>query len=50
MFILFAIILGLAWILGFTVMKVSSLAIHVLLAFALASVVVHVLRRARNTT
>ena len=48
MFILLAIILALAWILGFTVMKVSSLAIHILLAFALASVVIHLFRRASS--
>jgi hypothetical protein len=50
MFIVLAIILGLAWVLGFTVMKVSSLAIHILLVVALASVVVHLLRRGRKAT
>lgn len=49
MFILLAVILAVAWILGFTVMKVSSLAIHILLAVALASVVVHLLRRGRRS-
>jgi hypothetical protein len=48
MFILLAIILAVAWVLGFTVMKVSSLAIHILLALALASVVIHLFRRASN--
>lgn len=50
MFILLAIILGIAWVVGFTVMKVSSLAIHVLLAVALASVVVHLIRRGAKST
>lgn len=50
MFILLAIILGIAWVVGFTVMKVSSLAIHVLLAVALASVVVHLFRRGAKST
>jgi hypothetical protein len=49
MFILLAVVLAVAWILGFTVMKVSSLAIHILLAVALASVVVHLLRRGRRS-
>jgi hypothetical protein len=48
MFILLAIILAVAWLLGFTVMKVSSLAIHILLALALASVVIHLFRRGSN--
>jgi len=48
MFIALAIILAIAWVLGFTVMKVSSFAIHVLLALALVSVIVHFVRRPRT--
>jgi hypothetical protein len=48
MFIVFAIILALAWILGFTVMHVSSFAIHLLIVLAIASVIVHLLRGRRT--
>jgi hypothetical protein len=49
MFIALAIILALAWILGFTVMHVSSFAIHLLIVLAIASVVVHMVRGRRLT-
>jgi Family of unknown function (DUF5670) len=45
MFIVLAIILALGWVLGLTVMKVSSFAIHILLVVALVSVVLHFVRR-----
>jgi len=45
MFVVLAIILAIAWALGFTVMKVSSLAIHILLVLALFSVILHFVRR-----
>lgn len=45
MFIVLAIILGVAWLLGLTVMKVSSVAIHILLVVALVSAVLHFVRR-----
>ena len=38
---------GPAFDLGFTVMKVSSVAIHVLIVLAVASAIVHVVRRSR---
>lgn len=44
MFILLAIILGVAWLLGFTVFHVASAAIHLLILLAIASVVVHFVR------
>ena len=40
-----AILLALAWVLGFTVMHVSSFAIHLLIVLAVVSVVAHLLRR-----
>jgi len=50
MFIALAIILFLAWIAGFTVMHVTSFAIHVLLILAIISVVLHLVRGVRRTT
>lgn len=44
MFIVLAIILGLAWVLGFTVMKVTSFALHALILIAVVSVVMHFVR------
>lgn len=49
MLLLLAIILGLAWIFGFTVYHVSSAAIHLLLILAIISVVLHFVRGARRT-
>jgi hypothetical protein len=48
MLLLLAIILGLAWIFGFTVYHVTSAAIHLLLLVAIVSVVVHFVRGARR--
>jgi uncharacterized protein DUF5670 len=45
MFVVVAIILAIAWVLGFTVMKVSSVAIHLLLALAVVSAILHFVRR-----
>jgi Family of unknown function (DUF5670) len=50
MFILLAVILAIAWIGGFTVLHVSSMAIHLLLLFALVSVVLHFARGSRRAT
>jgi len=51
MFITFAAILLLAWILGFTLFHVSSVAIHLLLLLAVVSIVVHFVRgRTRTRT
>ncbi|WP_263409687.1 lmo0937 family membrane protein [Terriglobus tenax] len=41
MFLLLAIILVLAWLGGFTLMHVSSLLIHLLLIFAVISLIMH---------
>ena len=49
MFIVLAIILGLGWVLGLTVMKVSSFAIHILLVVAVVSLVLHFVRGSRST-
>ena len=44
MLILLAVILGIAWVLGFTVFHVASAAIHVLIVLAIASVIFHFVR------
>lgn len=49
MFIALAILLGLAWILGFGVFHVASTAIHVLIVLAVVSVVVHLIQGRRVT-
>jgi Family of unknown function (DUF5670) len=48
MLLLLAIILAIAWIGGFTVMHVSSAAIHLLLIFAVISLILHVVRGRRT--
>jgi hypothetical protein len=48
MFILLAIILGIAWVLGFTVYHVASAGIHVLIVLAIVSAVLHFVRRGRT--
>jgi hypothetical protein len=48
MFLLLAIILAIAWIGGFTVMHVSSAAIHLLLVLAVISVIFHFVRGRRT--
>ena len=45
MLIALAIILAVAWILGFSIMKVSSVAIHLLLLLAVVSLIAHFFRR-----
>jgi len=49
MFIALAVILAVAWVLGFTVMHVSSFAIHILILLAIVSVVAHLFRGRRLT-
>ncbi len=49
MLLALAIILGLAWILGFGVFHVAGAAIHVLVVLAIISVVVHLIRGRRVT-
>jgi hypothetical protein len=49
MFIALAVLLALAWVLGFTVMKVSSVFIHLLILFAIVALVGHFFRRSGST-
>jgi hypothetical protein len=49
MFIALALLLAIMWVFGFTVMKVSSVAIHVLIVLALASLAFHFFRGARSS-
>ena len=44
MLLLLAIVLGIAWILGFGVYHVSSAAIHILLILAIVAIVLHFVR------
>lgn len=48
MLIALAVILGIAWLLGFTVFKVTSVAIHLLIILAVVSLVGHLLRPGRG--
>jgi hypothetical protein len=50
MLILLAIILGIAWLLGFTVFHVASAGIHLLIILAMASVILHLVRGNRGMT
>jgi hypothetical protein len=49
MLIALAVILVLAWILGFTVYHVASFALHILLLAAVVSVVLHFIRGRGHT-
>jgi exopolyphosphatase/pppGpp-phosphohydrolase len=44
-----AILLAIAWVLGFSVFHVSSVAIHVLIVLAVVSLVMHLIRGRRTT-
>ncbi|HET9991488.1 MAG TPA: lmo0937 family membrane protein [Kofleriaceae bacterium] len=44
MLLILAIVLGLAWVLGFTVFHVASSAIHILLILAVVGVIAHFVR------
>jgi hypothetical protein len=48
MLLLLAVILGIAWVLGFGVYHVASAAIHILLILALVSLVLHFVRGVSN--
>ncbi len=50
MFIALAVILALAWILGFGVFHVASAAVHVLVVLAIVAVVLHFVRGQRRLT
>jgi hypothetical protein len=49
MLVVLAVLLAIAWVLGFTVLKVTSVAIHLLILFAVVSLVVHFVRGRRST-
>ena len=49
MLIVLAILLAIGWLLGLTVMKVSSVGIHVLIVFAVVSIVLHFFRGRTNS-
>jgi hypothetical protein len=49
MLIILAVILGIAWLLGFTVFHVASGAIHLLIVLAIVSVVFHFVRGGSGT-
>jgi hypothetical protein len=49
MLLALAILLGLAWILGFGVFHVASAAIHVLVVLAIIAVIVHLIQGRRVT-
>ena len=48
MFILFAVVLGVVWLLGFAVYHITSGGFHLLLLLAFAAVIVHFFRSARQ--
>jgi hypothetical protein len=48
MLLTLAILVGIAWILGFTVFHVSTAAIHLLLVVAVIAVIAHFARGART--
>ena len=49
MLIVLAVILGLAWVMGFTVLHVTSSAIHLLVVLAIVSLVFHFVRRGTSS-
>ncbi len=46
MLLILAIILGIAWVFGFTVFHVASAAIHILIILAIVSLIAHFVRGA----
>lgn len=44
MLLILALILGIAWVLGFTVFHVASFAIHILIILAVVSLIAHFIR------
>jgi Family of unknown function (DUF5670) len=50
MFMASAIILGIAWLLGFTFFHAAGFAIHILLVFAVLSILVHFISGSRTRT
>ena len=50
MLIALAVLLAIAWILGFTVFHVASAAIHLLIALAVVALIVHFVQGSRRVT
>ena len=48
MFLILAIVLVVLWLGGFTLMHVSSLLIHLLLLFAVISIILHFVTRSKS--
>jgi hypothetical protein len=48
MFILLAALLGIAWLLSFTVFHATTAAVHAFIALAIVSLVVHFVREGRR--
>lgn len=44
MLLILALVLGIAWVLGFTVFHVASTAIHILLVLAVVGLIAHFVR------
>jgi hypothetical protein len=44
MLLILALVLGIAWVLGFTVFHVASAAIHILLILAVVGIIAHFIR------
>lgn len=49
MLIALAVVLAIAWILGFSVFHVASAAIHILVVLAIIALIMHFVRGARTT-
>jgi hypothetical protein len=49
MLIALAVVLAIAWILGFSVFHVASAAIHILIALAVIALIMHFVRGASGT-
>ncbi len=48
MLLILAVILGIAWLLGFTVFHVASAAIHILIVLAIIAAIVHFVSGGRS--
>ncbi len=48
MFLILAVVLVVLWLGGFTLMHVSSLLIHLLLLFAVISIILHFVTRSKS--
>jgi hypothetical protein len=49
MLLILAVLLGIAWLLGFTVFHVASGAIHLLIVLAVIAAIVHFVQGGRHT-